>query len=157
VLLVELQEPYRPRPVRDLGTFEHEGWRLKRYGIAYAGDAPRPELVEASDAVARATLPLPAQAEGRYGVGFLGIHDGRGHCFTFVDWWADENELHHRVFITPADAPGDLRPASASEPVACVWDLAVMAFERDAWVRCVLDADAPDVSAYLVARLQGEI
>ena len=38
-------------------------------------------------------------------VGFLGVHDGRTSNFVFLDFWADENELHHHVFVSPIALP----------------------------------------------------
>jgi hypothetical protein len=67
---------------------------MKKYTIAYRREAARPDLIEAAEAVAADTLPTPAIAPTRDGVGFLGIHDGRGAGLVFVDWWEQENELH---------------------------------------------------------------
>jgi hypothetical protein len=148
---LDLVEPYAARPIRPLPDLVHGRWRAKVYGIAYDRPAPRPELVDAAHEVARETLPATG---GDYGVAFMGVHDGRGHCFVFVDWWADENELHHHVFVSPAAAPAGLEERTASGLSACVWDLAVLCFERDAWVSTVLaNPDGPDVDAYFARRL----
>src|SRR3954462_3561971 len=100
--------PYAPRPIRSLGDLEHNGWRCKLYGIAHERSAPRDELIDAARAIARDVLPAPAATAHRYGAGFVGVHDGRGSCFVFVDWWADENELHHHVFVSPVATPAQL-------------------------------------------------
>jgi hypothetical protein len=155
---VRLAEPYAPRPVRPLGTFEHDGWRLKVYGIAYRGAAPSAELLGAAQGIAAQTLPFPATFDGRYGVGFLGVHAGRGHDFVFVDWWEDENELHHHVFVAPSAEPDAFRDVTATGLSACVWDLSVICFERQAWLETVLtDPDGPDIEAYLGRRLDAVV
>jgi hypothetical protein len=155
---VELHEPYASRPVRPLPDFEHAGWRAKVYGIAYDRAAPRPELVDAACRVAREALPAPAVTEGRYGLAFIGVHDGRGHCFVFVDWWADENELHHHVFVSAAAAPAQLEERTATGLAACVWDLAVISHERDVWVETMLaNPSGPDPDAYFDRRLNADI
>lgn len=154
---VALQEAYRTRRIRCTGALETEGWRLKVYEAAYHGDRPRPELVEASTSLA-GRLPQPPDADGRYGVGFLCAHDGRGGCYAFIDWWADENELHHLIYTAPADRPGELQPVPPGGPTACVWDLAIIAFERQAWLDAVLaNADGPDLERYLEARLNQDV
>jgi hypothetical protein len=150
-------ERYAPRPIVPLGVWRHGDWRLKEYAIAYGRDRARRELIAAAEAAAGRTLPTPAVTDNRYGVGFLGIHDGRGGNFVFIDWWEQENELHHRVFFSSSDAPGSLRPATAADPIACVWDLRVVAHEREAWVRHVLAADAPDLDDYLEDTLAGVV
>ena len=151
---VAISEQYRPRQVSDLGIFENDGWRLKVTGIAYRGAAPRKELVDATARAARAILPHPAVSPERYGTGFIGVHDGRGACFCFVDWWESENELHHRTLVAPQDSPSELRETTGSGFVACAWDLALICHERQAWVDCVLaNPEGPDLDAYLRRRL----
>ena len=153
---ITLTEDYRPRRFTDLGTLEHDGWMLKITGIAYHSAEPRPELVEASLVVARDVLPRPAVSDDRYGIGYLGIHDGRGACFTFVDWWEAENELHHHTFTAPWDEPAGLEDVTGHGFVACAWDLALISHERQAWVTHVLaNPNGPDLDAYLAQRLVG--
>jgi hypothetical protein len=151
--MIKLQEPYQPRPIRFLELWQEAEWRLKVYGIAYQRPLPRPELLEAAKRVARPRL-LSANGQRHYGVGFLGVHDGRGANFVFVDYWADENELHHHVYVSPADDPVALDYVTPTGLVACVWDLRVLGFERQAWVDTVLANPAgPDVEQYLLRRL----
>ena len=156
--MFHLQEPYHPRPIRFLELWQHAGWRLKLYGIAYRRDLPRPELIDAARAVARQRLPQPAAEQSRYGVGFLGVHDGRGACFVFVDWWANENELFHHVYVSPSDRPHALQYMTPTGLAACVWDLALIAFERQAWLDAVLaQPTGPDLEAYLACRLNTDL
>ena len=157
-MTIRLAEAYTPRPISALGVEEIAGWRLKVYGIAYGRDGPRPELVDASLAAASERLPQPPITEARYGIGFLGVHDGRGENFVFVDWWAHENELHHQILFSPSDEPGQLRAGTDGDPIACAWDLSVVGHERDAWVRHVLaNPHGPDLDAYLADQLSGSV
>jgi hypothetical protein len=152
--LIELREPYRPRPIRFLEEWSHAGWRLKVYGITYRGERPRAELIEAAKRVARERLPQPAVGGGRYGVGFVGAHDGRGANFVFVDWWADENELHHHVYTSATQELERFDYATPPGLSACVWDLRVQSFERDAWLEEVLrKPDDASVERYMARRL----
>jgi len=153
----EMSEPCETRPIRFLELLEFDGWRVKVYGIAYGRDEPRPELLAAARDLARRAFPVPANGGGRYGVGYMGVHDGRGVNFVFTDWWQDENELHHYVFISPHADPAALEEVTATGVCACIWDLKVMGFERDAWVRHVLrNPSGPDIAAYLATRLEGD-
>jgi hypothetical protein len=155
---VELVEAYRPRAIRCLDVAQLGDWRIKVYGVAYEGERPARALVDAALDVARATLPTPATSGERYGVGFLGAHQGRGSNFAFVDWWALENELHHHVWFSSLEAPGELRAQQPGDPIACAWDLSVIAHERAAWVEHVLARqDGPDLDAYVAAQLNAEI
>lgn len=150
---MRLQEPYKTRPIRFIELWQEAAWKLKVYGIAYQRPLPRPELIEAAKRVARPYF-LPANGHTHYGVGFLGVHDGRGANFVFVDYWADENELHHHVYVSPSDKPELLEYVTPTGLVACVWDLRVMWFEREAWVETVLaNPTGPDIEKYLSCQL----
>lgn len=141
---------YTKRAIRFLELWQHGGWRLKVYGIADGRPKPRPELLTAAQAIAKQRLESIPISLRHYSVGFLGVHDGRTSNFVFVDWWADENELHHHVYVSPKDQPSRFTYATPSGLAACVWDLRLMAFERQAWLDTVLKPPAgPDVGAYL--------
>ncbi len=78
-------EPYAARAVRPMGTETFGGgWRLKVYGIAYRGEEPRRELIQAGLGAPESVLPRPALSNTRYGLGFLGIHEGRDSNFVFA-------------------------------------------------------------------------
>ncbi|HVG30121.1 MAG TPA: hypothetical protein VM864_10510 [Pyrinomonadaceae bacterium] len=155
---VELREPYRARPIRFLEEWSHAGWRLKVYGIAYEGERPRAGLVEAAKRIARERLPRPAVTASRYGVGFLGVHDGRTANFVFVDWWADENELHHHVYTAASNELEKFDYATPTGLSACVWDLRVQSFEREAWLEEVLkNSSGNGLEGYMARRLNEDV
>lgn len=157
-MVPHIRQPYRSRSVSFLELWYHAGWRLKVYGIACEADHPRAELVDCARELASDCLPQPAVTVDRYGVGFVGVHEGLGSNLIFVDWWGHENELTHRVFVSSADRPFAFADVTAIGPTACVWDLAVIGFERQAWVAAVLQApDGPDLSRYLAARFEGMV
>ncbi|MCW3839663.1 hypothetical protein ONA70_06085 [Micromonospora yasonensis] len=140
--------PYRPRPVSPLGVRTIRGWRLKAYGIAARADTPRPALVYAVWRAAAELLPEP-DADGAHGLGFVVAHDARPACFALVDWWVRGYDLYQRYLRAPLDRPDRLRLLT-TPTVGCVWELAVVQHEREAWIRHVLRRPAePDVDGYL--------
>ena len=148
--MIQLMEPCEKRPVRFMELFQFRDWRVKVYSIAYKRDFARSELVDSAKELALSVFPEFGQGNGRYGVGYLGVHDGRGENFVFADWWQDENELHHHVFTSPSESPEDLIEKTSSGVTACIWDLRVQCFERNAWVDKVLRNPAgPNLDAYL--------
>lgn len=157
---LQLSSPYKKRPVRFLETWEHEGWRLKVYGVSARDERPPQTLVDAIKALAAKTLPQPAIADDRHGIGFLYAHqgaDGGGYCS--VNWWARENELYHYQYESDANQLADLKPVeeTGGSPF-CVWDLAVIEHERQAWVESVLANDAgPDLPGYLARTLEADV
>ena len=154
--MIHLSEPYQPRKITFRGVEELCGWRLKVYGIAYRNESPGEPLVEAARSVVQQLLS--AGSVGGYRLGFLGVHEGRGANFVFLDWWADENELHHRVFVSPTDEPRRLEEKTGSGLAACVWDLKVICFERQAWITHILgNPRGPDVEGYLASGFSGRV
>jgi hypothetical protein len=128
------------------------------YGIAHSRATPSLGLIEAAKGVAADRLAAVAPSMQHYSVGFLGIHEGRTSNFVFVDWWADENELHHHVYVSPKDEPQRLNYATPTGVIACVWDLRVLAFERQAWLDTVLKpAGNVNLDAYLERRLNDDV
>jgi hypothetical protein len=150
--------PYEPRPIRFIELFHVMEWRVKLYGIASSRPKPRRELVVAARRIAaHRLLSLPADLQHYY-IAFLGVHDGRTSNFVFLDFWADENELHHHVFVSPKAHPDELTDVTPTGLSACVWDMCVQAFEREAWVDHVLRrGTSPDFDGYLAATLNADI
>jgi hypothetical protein len=145
-------EPYAERSFRFVELFSTNGWRMKLYGIASDRELPRAELLDAARRIAAEILAK--ETANNYKTGFIGAHDGRNASFVFVDFWGNENELFHRVFISRDNDPKSLTPAKDSDSSVCVWDLRLQSFEREAWIDHVLrKADAPDFEGYLSARL----
>ncbi len=149
--------PYAPRNCRFLDIWQFGDWRLKAYGIS-CGDVPlMPELLAAARQLAAEKLAEITAAGDHYHVGFVGVHQGKTAHFIFVDWWAQENELHHHVYVAPLDQPTAFRYTTPSGLIACVWDMQLMAFERDAWVGTVLRGGLPCIEDYLQRRCSGPL
>jgi hypothetical protein len=146
---------YQTRPVRFLELWQESGWRIKVYGISHQRPAPRQDFVVAAKQVARERLPH-AQEDGRHGVGYLGAHEGEGNCFAFFGWWAKRYELNHFLYRAPLDRPDALVPAPTGL-VGCVWDLQLIAFERQAWLSALLAHPEPSLDGYLAMRLNADV
>jgi len=135
------------RFVRALPRLRVHGWDLKVYGIAYQQAEPGQDLVDAARAAAAHALPEPAEGDGRHGVGFLIIHDGALGRWALVFWWSHRILLRERLFHSPTGSPLELRPVTDGL-IACIYELQVIEWERQAWLRHVLDGQ-PDLQAYL--------
>lgn len=145
----DLARRHQARPIRFIRRERAGTWRLKLYGIALPGREVRNELAEAAMELAPSVLPSPARDDGRYGIGFVTVHDAATFCFALYYWWESANECHYRAYASPRDDPTAL--AKIEDPgVGCVWELAVVDFESRAWLRHVLDnQDGPDLGRYL--------
>ena len=85
-------------------------------------------------------LPAPDWSHGRPGAGVLILHQGKAEDYLVMGWWDRQNELPLEVWIRYDDG---WAPARDHES-ACVWDLAILAFERDAWVATMLSDGQPE-------------
>ena len=150
--------PYVERPIRFLGVWSHADWRLKVYSISAKRRICDPDLVAAAKDVATKTLPQPALSPERYGLGTLIVHEGNDANFVLLDHWAGENMLHHQVFTSPLERPLELTDFSYTKLAMCVWELHVLAFERQAWIDTVLrQTEHPDFEGYLARRFEGDV
>ncbi len=147
---------YRARPIRFLQHWTPGEWRLKVYGISAWSKPPPPELVTPALALAEGTLPARATEEGRHGVGFCGIHEGKNARFMFVSWWGKLYELNHYLFRSPRGATIDLQPVERGL-IGCTWDLHIINFERDAWLASMMGEDGePNLETYLAATFNAD-
>jgi L-amino acid N-acyltransferase YncA len=151
--------PYRKRYVRPLPPLEFADWQLKVYGITTNGASLDQSLVKAARAMAQEILPDPGvYPPHRYGKGFLIIHAGVDADFVEVCWWGMQNELNMRVLTSPPGQTQCLRErANTDGSIGCVWDLAVVWAEREAWTKHVMREEGADFAAYLAATIEGEI
>jgi hypothetical protein len=155
--MFHVSEPYAPRPIRFLGVHEHAGWRIKLYSITY-GDSPLDRATfNTGLQLAIPDLPQPAESAHRPGVGFAIFHQGRGWHYLVLNWWDNENELPQRIWVRERDgATARWRRAEGNQSI-CVWDLQVIFFEREMYVKHVLTSrDGVNVDEYVDAKFKSE-
>jgi hypothetical protein len=154
---IALKAPYKARHVRFVRREEVEGWRLKLYSIALNGKEPSPECVGATRDLAASGLPQPPVADDRYGVAFATAHDATSLYIALIYWWQSENELHQRIYVSPKGEPISFTQVE-NQPAGCVWELAIVDFERRAWIEDVLAGPAgPDLERYLDRRFDRDV
>lgn len=137
---------YVARTVSYDGLHEAGDWKIKRYSLSWDGSPMEDPRFTEGEAMAHGALPSPAEAEDRPGAGFLIRHQGRGENYVVLGWWDRENELPLRVFV---DDGSGWRTAGEHESI-CVWDLQIIAAEREAYVRHILAwPEKPDLRRYL--------
>jgi len=140
-----VDEPYADRRMEAGGLLWIAGYRLKRYGVAREGRVVQPGEDDATRERIAGALPRPAVTAERPGVGWTILHRGRGMDYLVLGWWDRENEVPIRVWVRPEG--GRWRDARGES--VCVWDLTLIAHERDAYVRHVLTDAAGDLEGYL--------
>lgn len=149
-----ISEPYAPRPIRFLGLYTNAGWRIKLYSITYGEAQLDRPTYDTGLSIALADLPQPAISAHRPGVGFAILHQGRGWHYLVLNWWDNENEWFSGVYVKRMDGDENWRRATNGE-AACVWDLQVIWFEREMYVKHVLmSRDGVNVDGYLAEQFK---
>lgn len=154
---MSIEFTYVKREIKFLRLWKCKNWTFKIYGITH----PARLMPKDNSLLIKAGLELTQQLINKvdrnehYGAGFLIIHQGLSANFLLVDWWTDENVLHHDLYISKLDAPLDFVNINLSGWMACVWEMRVQSFESNAWVSHVLDVSSPDFDAYFRQQLNG--
>jgi hypothetical protein len=85
-----------------------------------------------------------------YNIATLILHEGKEGYFAIINWWIDDNMLQNHVYLSTFAKPDEFTLFSGGGMMTCVWELAVIWFEREAWVEHILkQAGKPDVAGYL--------
>ena len=138
-----------------VGVWEEAGAALKAYAIHRDRDAAVPILpAEIAAAARRKAFGVLQEVErdaGFHGLGYCIAHVGEEAVWLLVDWWRAGGIVCQKLLSAPLSSPADFKTVQAPF-LACVWELAVIGHERDAWVRNMMRA-APDAQGYLADRL----
>ncbi|WP_282692530.1 hypothetical protein [Streptomyces sp. CC208A] len=151
---------YSPRLVKALPPVDVNGRVLKAYAMfadpERSGELPKPEWLEHH----AATVLSEPLGDGDHPAGFLILHHGMEGTYLLVSQWYDADMLKHWVRGAVVDAAGEtaFAPLAQRALIACVWELEIVKFERDAWVNTVLARGSTDraaLGAYLDTTFSG--
>jgi hypothetical protein len=133
---------YAPRRLESRSVLAVQGCRLKRYELRSAEQQSRAGFTDGQWQEALHGRLLLNNDVREHRVGFAILHYGRDGDYLLASLWYGGNMLKHEAFAlsSSGDSPY-CASLSASRIVACVWELSVMAFERDAWVRTAMTHD----------------
>jgi hypothetical protein len=136
--------------VTPLGVHSVAAWRVKLHAVYPTGAAAQPAALEGALRAARVALP----ADGR-GVGFVIAHRGPDRFCFVTGWWPRPDALATALHQARPHRPTVPEPMPA-QYVSCVWELPVIAHERDAWMDAYTRrAGRPDVEGYLGQFISG--
>lgn len=107
---------------------------LKWYDL-YPEDAP---ITPEQDAECRAFLTeAVAQINLQDELGFVILHRAGSVLLLLLTTWRNTNEMWESVYVAPAEGPGGYAPLNlegSHRGTYCVWELAPVWHERNAWV-----------------------
>jgi hypothetical protein len=149
---------FEERHLRVGATAEVGDRRMKWYHLS-VGSAPiQPAIVE----VAQRYLPyLMPPLDGTPPAGFAVLHQGLDAVYLLAYTWVWDNVIHCRsasagsAYLGSVEGnPYEFRDLRNASWMGCVWELAIVAHERDAWVRHLLAPGEPDLDGYLADSLK---
>lgn len=144
-------EIYQPRSISDRGICAFDTVQFKVYDLLANGKTVDAALVATAkrfvkDEVLDRVVTLGASNR----LGFIIIHPGDLGVSISAHWWAQGSVLCQHIYRKHYDEREPLD--TVTRPVvACVWELALINAEREAWQQYMMNAN-PDPSAYLAAR-----
>ena len=132
---------YEPRVVEYHGNLDIDDHRLKIYSIRSSklADLPFPDDAQVVKLL-KDGLPDP-ELDTDHKVGFGILHFADDGLYTLINTWYDANMLRMRAFLVDdfMDANPQFTSLAHLNVIACVWELEIYKYERDLWVRSVLE------------------
>ncbi|MEV4897570.1 hypothetical protein AB0K48_50385 [Nonomuraea sp. NPDC055795] len=154
--LLSLSGEHHARAVRALGVRESGGHLVKVYALEKPGRSAID--IETGLDIAAGHL-APGALRGSLGLSVLILHAGGDGDYVIIHTWIEGHMSDLAIFVGPAGDPAGLRPGRAGL-APCVWEAAILAHEREAFARHVLDGDGPigrRVSAWGADVIAGEV
>lgn len=150
---------YQPRPIRFLEIIQHDGWTIKLYSISLKSERITPATVElAKQHLSGWLQEATVHNFDTCRVAVLILHEGKEGCFAVIGWWVDENMLQAFTYLAANEHPSAFILYTDKGIVTCVWEMAVLWFERNAWIKHVLmqPGNPEAISNYLTCHLNAD-
>jgi hypothetical protein len=116
-------------------------WVFKLYSISASQQPCDEKLTDEAVAFLKKTLPCDTHSQGEHGVGFIIVHEALDGNYILASWWQGENMLTHYVYAADLENPYTFRSIAHTGIIACVWELEIIFFERNAWIDTALTGD----------------
>src|SRR5271169_3628396 len=131
-------------------AIEVAGRSVKRYHVTPGPDGVEPEIERAAFAILPRLLP---ERDETPPATFIVVHRSRGDNAAYLNAysWVWDNVLHMRGAAAAQPALGcpDDDPTHFmildNNWIGCVWELAPLQYERNTWVRHMLEPAEPDL------------
>ncbi len=144
-------EVYQPRVFSNHSVWAFETLQFKIYGLLAEGQQINTKMIaKAKQFIDTEVLTRVAAMGESNDLGFVIIHPGDLGVSISAHWWVQGSVLcqHNYRQLYGAPTPMD---TVARPVVACVWELALINAEQEAW-RQTMMRDTPDRAAYLRVR-----
>ncbi len=148
---MSINNKYTTRSIRFLEVYECGNWKVKIYSISVHREYVKNEKVKIVKSNISEWLKNAANYPlETYQIATLILHEGKEGCFAIINWWIDDNMLQQFVYLSNNIDPNEFKLYSDKGIITCVWELEIIWFERNAWVKHVLtDPANADFTSYL--------
>lgn len=137
--VLALADGHHARTVRAAAGRERGGHLVKMYALEAPGRTVTEQDEETALRIADGHLRL-GPVRGSLGLAVVIAHAGGDGDYVLVHSWIEGHMSDLAVFTGPAGRPDELRPGRVGL-APCVWEAAILAHEREAFSRHVLDGD----------------
>jgi len=143
-------EPYAPRAIYFVDTFQAGDWHVKVYqqtkneqfSAQKTFDQVLKHLDEWVTIPERTSLPVYQHA-------FVIVHEAREGVWILLFWWTGGEMLNRSTWFASYNEPVRLLHQPESDRLVCVWELEIVLHERKAWIDHILcNAHNPDFEGY---------
>lgn len=152
---MNIRSAYQTRPIRFVELYHINNWIVKIYSISLRREHVDTAFIDyAKQNLSHWLEQVTNYPLETYNIATLILHEGKEGCFAIINWWIDENMLQNHVYLSTYDEPQKFVLYSDKGIMTCVWELEVIWFERDAWIKHILmKNEKPDVESYLNEQL----
>ncbi|MFB5663703.1 hypothetical protein [Alteribacillus sp. HJP-4] len=151
-----LTDSYKKRPIRCLEIWEYDKWKMKLYSISCNKEKISKIVVDTTKRITE--QDILESKNNSYKLGFSIAHQAREAVFILVNWWIKDNMLRSHIYRSPLHSPEKIINVTSTGESMCIWEIYVLNFERNAWVKHVLQNQSKEsISNYLHCQLNDEI
>lgn len=152
---MKIVQGYKSRSIRFIELYQHSDWIIKTYSICKDKEIVEKSLLELAKFNLKKWLKNATNYPlATYKIATLILHECKEGCFAIINWWIDENMLQTHVYLLKKDKPKLFKKYSHKGIFTCVWELEVLWFERNNWIKYVLqNVSNPDYTSYLEQQL----
>lgn len=154
---MEIKNGYQPRHVRRLMVHKYFDWQIKIYTILMENDEIETKVLD----VILANVPQLLAKHNKhkvnhYNLATMIVHKGIDACFVIINWWVNDNMLQHHVYAI--DENDQITEFANNEIITCIWEMAVLWHERNAWIKYILtNPTQADMDAYVNDFIEGKV
>ncbi|WP_375411100.1 hypothetical protein [uncultured Bradyrhizobium sp.] len=150
---------YEPRRLIADPVVAVNGWTIKPYRISAPVGAARRQADACEFPLLLGQALRPSVDTNFHGLGFAVLHAGRDGVYLLIGRWYAGHNLASDTYeiVTEGDPGAETHKFARLSLHACIWEMAVYGFERDAWVATMMLSGQKlnGAAAYLSCRTEG--